>query len=123
MIKDLSFFGVTPRLTGEDSVGYCKLLKGIYEEVQPTDIFEQIWTRELADLTWETFRWRGLMVNLLNANEQEALQRVLRPLFGGLRLVDARVAGVALPDEGTWRCRRSATAPRKNWTDMGRHQS
>jgi hypothetical protein len=43
MIKDLAVFGFTPRLTGEDSVGYLKLLKGIYDEVQPTDIFEQIW--------------------------------------------------------------------------------
>jgi len=31
------------------------------------------------------------MVNLLNATEQEALQCVLRPLFGGLRLDEAEV--------------------------------
>ena len=89
MIQDLAFFGFTPRLTGEDPVRYFKLLKSIYDEVQPTGIFEQIWTRELADLIWETFRWRGLMVNLINATEQEALQCVLRPLFGGFRLDEA----------------------------------
>ncbi len=89
MIKDLAFFGFAPRLTGEDSVGYFRLLKSIYDEVQPTDIFERIWTRELADLIWETFRWRGLMVNLIIATEQEALQCVLRPLVGALRLEQA----------------------------------
>ena len=84
MIQDLAFFGFTPRLTGEDSRGYFRLLESIFDEVQPADIFERIWTRELADLIWETFRWRGLMVNLIIATEQEALQCVLRPLFGQL---------------------------------------
>ena len=89
MKQDLTFFGSSPLLAGEDFLKYDQLLQGIADHVQPADIFERIWTRELADLIWEKFRWRGLMVNLIIATEQEALQCVLRPLFGGFRLDQA----------------------------------
>ena len=89
MKKDPAFFGPSPLLKGEDPLKYDQLLQGISEHVQPADIFERIWTRELADLVWETHRYRGLLVSLINASEQQALERVLRPFFSGLRMPEA----------------------------------
>lgn len=89
MKQDLAFFGFSPLLTGEDPAKYHELLQAIFDYVQPADIFERIWTREIADSVWEKLRFHGLMVSLMNATEQQALERVLRPLFGGLRVLEA----------------------------------
>ena len=55
MKQDLAFFGFSPLLTGEDPAKYHELLQAIFDYVQPADIFERIWTREIADLVWEKF--------------------------------------------------------------------
>ena len=49
MKQDLAFFGFSPLLTGEDPAKYHELLQAIFDYVQPADIFERIWTREIAD--------------------------------------------------------------------------
>ena len=48
----------------------------------PTDIFEDIWVRDVVDLTLEVFRLRRLTANLMKANEYKGLSETLAPLVG-----------------------------------------
>ena len=72
--------GSSPLLTGEDPEQYSRLLQTLHDAVQPGDIFEQVWAREIADLMWEAWRYRGLLVRLMHVTEQKALERVLQGL-------------------------------------------
>ena len=60
-----SLFGPPPVLRSEDLAEYDALLAHVSKCVKPKDILEKIWIRDTVDLTWEVFRWRRLMTNLL----------------------------------------------------------
>jgi hypothetical protein len=67
----LSFFGPPSLLKGEDPDAYSQLRAGLTSYVVPSDFIEEIWAREVADLTWDIIRWKRLKVALLN----EAIER------------------------------------------------
>jgi hypothetical protein len=48
--------------------------------VQASDIFEEIWTRDIVDLTWEIFRYRRLKTSLIAAGVEETLTDILSSL-------------------------------------------
>ena len=50
----------------------------------PSDILEQIWVRDVVDLTWETLRLRRLKAQFLTATAHEGLAMVLGPLLGAM---------------------------------------
>jgi len=77
----LSLFGPPPVLEGEDSAAYDKLLESVSGAVKPTDIVEEIWCRDVVDLTWEIFRWRRLTTALFTAAAPDALTGVLAALM------------------------------------------
>ena len=79
-IADL--LGPPPVLLGEDAAKFAKILTRITASVKPTDAIEEIWARDVADLTWEVLRLRRLKVGLLLACAHAGLARVLRPLIG-----------------------------------------
>jgi hypothetical protein len=79
-IADL--LGPPPVLLGEDADRFAGILNRITVSVKPTDAIEQIWVRDVADLTWEVLRLRRLKVGLLLACAHAGLYRVLRPLIG-----------------------------------------
>lgn len=56
----ISIFGPPPLLEGEDENAYNELLAHVSGAVKPGDIIEEIWIRDIVDLTWEIFRWRAL---------------------------------------------------------------
>jgi hypothetical protein len=78
----LRLFGPSPIMEGEDITLYDDLLTRISTAVKPKDILEDIWVREVVDLTWETFRLRRLKWTLLTATAGEGLTKVLGPLIG-----------------------------------------
>ncbi len=78
-----SVLGPAPVLPGEDSRAYDELLARISSTVNPSDIFEEIWVRDIADLTWEIFRLRRHKTRLLEAAIPEALENTLAPLING----------------------------------------
>jgi hypothetical protein len=49
--------------------------------LKPADIFEEIWTRDIADLDWEVSRLRRLQATLMTATAYEGLQKILEPLI------------------------------------------
>jgi hypothetical protein len=72
--------GAPPLIQGESSAGYDQLLARICETLQPSDVLEQIWMRDIVDLAWEAFRLRRLKANLMAAAAHEGMAEVLRPL-------------------------------------------
>jgi len=71
----LALFGPPPLLEGEDAAAYDELLVRISGAVKPTDIFEEIWIREIVDLVWGAFRLRRLKANLMTAVHIRGSQR------------------------------------------------
>ena len=72
-------FGPPPLIAGERADDYNKLLDRISRDVKPTDTIEEIWVRDVVDLTWETFRLRRLKVRLLEVNLHKGLAIALEP--------------------------------------------
>src|SRR5271155_4059961 len=73
----LAPFGPPPLLQGEDKAAYGTLLARISSTVRPADILEEIWVRDIVDLSWDILRLRRLKVNLIAATAYEGLQIVL----------------------------------------------
>jgi hypothetical protein len=75
-------FGPAPLAEGEDASAYDELLLRISSAVRPADIFEEIWVRDIVDLTWEVLRLRRLKACLMTVGARRALELDLRPLVG-----------------------------------------
>jgi hypothetical protein len=78
----LALFDPPPLLEGEDTAAYDELLVRISGAVKPTDIFEEIWIRDIVDLVWEAFRLRRHKANLMTAVAHKGLKEILAPLIG-----------------------------------------
>jgi hypothetical protein len=72
--------GPPPLIVGESAAGYERLLAQVCEALQPSDVLEQIWTRDVVDLAWEVFRLRRLKASLMWAAAYEGMREVLTPL-------------------------------------------
>jgi hypothetical protein len=79
-LSRLSPFGPPPPLEGEDSMAYDELLARVSGDLKPNDFVEEIWIRDVVDLTWEIFRWRRLTTSLLTATMLYDLKSILVPL-------------------------------------------
>jgi len=77
-----ALFGPPPLFDEEDTKVYDQLLTQVSTTVMPADIFEDIWTRDIVDLTLEVFRLRRLTANLMKANAYKGLSETLAPLVG-----------------------------------------
>src|SRR5277367_5146495 len=53
-------FGPPPILAGEDAKAYHEMLDRVSGALGPTDFIEEIWVRDLVDVTWAMLRWRRL---------------------------------------------------------------
>jgi hypothetical protein len=81
LAEHTTLFGPPPLFDGEKEI-YDQLAIKISTAVTPADIFEDIWVRDVVDLTLEVFRLRRLTANLINANEYKGLTETLAPLVG-----------------------------------------
>jgi hypothetical protein len=59
-------FGPPPILEGDDSSAYNEMLDRLFGAVKPTDFVEEIWVRDLVDVTWAMFRWRRILAALMS---------------------------------------------------------
>lgn len=78
-----SAFGPPPVLEGEDSRAYEAFLKRVFEAVSPSDVIEQMWTRDFVDLSWRMRRYGALNVAVIKDAMPKALQEILAPLVDG----------------------------------------
>jgi len=76
----MALFGPPPLLEGEDSAAYDELLARISGTIKPGDVLEEMWVRDVVDLSWENFRLRRLKTNLLTANAHRGLKTVLESI-------------------------------------------
>jgi hypothetical protein len=74
-----TFAGPPPLLAGERAAGYDDLLARVCDTLQPSDVLEHIWIRDIVDLAWEVFRLRRLKVDLMSAAAWEGMAKVLEP--------------------------------------------
>jgi hypothetical protein len=76
----LPFLGSASLIAGEDPAAYDALLARMTATLRPSDILEEIWVRDLADLVWDAFRLRRLKSQLITASAHEGMTRVLEGL-------------------------------------------
>jgi hypothetical protein len=75
--------GPPPLIAGESAAGFDELLARVTATLQPSDVIEQMFIREIVDLVWEVHRMRRLKANLMASRAHEGMTHVLRPLLGG----------------------------------------
>jgi hypothetical protein len=63
-LSRVELFGSAPIIEGEEAEYYQELLKRVF--VAPADFIEEIWARDLADVTWSMFRLRRSLAAMLN---------------------------------------------------------
>ena len=72
----LAFLATAPLIAGEDTAAYDDLSTRMSRMLTPSDILEQIWVRDVVDLTWEVLRLRRLKAQFLTATAHEGLALV-----------------------------------------------
>src|SRR5262249_11241791 len=76
-----SIFGVAPILEGEDPTAYDALLAQISSAVKPADFIEDLWVRDVVNLTWEILRLQRLKISFLSSQIPHHLERALAALM------------------------------------------
>ena len=66
-LSRFNLFGPPPLLEGEDAAAYDELAARVFSAVGPTDFIDQIWARDLADVSWSLFRLRRIQAAFLSA--------------------------------------------------------
>jgi hypothetical protein len=74
-------FGPAALIKGENASVYNELLARVSGRLRPSDIFEEIWTREIVDLVWEADRWRQYLAKFLNSAVAGQLESMLERLI------------------------------------------
>src|SRR5262249_7648568 len=73
--------GPPPLIEGESAAEYEALLARVANALQPADVLEEIWIRDVVDLCWEVFRLRRLKAALMTSAAHEGMEQLLTPLF------------------------------------------
>jgi hypothetical protein len=87
-LEPSSLFGPPPLIAGEDLAGYDALHARLSAAVKPKDMLEQIWTRDVVDLTWEILRMRRFKATLLDSFMPDAVERLLAGPLGWVEAGD-----------------------------------
>ena len=74
--------GHRPLFAGEDAATYDSLLRRVSDVVKPADALEEIWLRDLVDLSWEVGRLRRAKAEFLNSSAHRGLRKLLDGLLG-----------------------------------------
>lgn len=77
----LRIFGPPPLHEGEDKEAYDALHRRLREAFVPTDIVEEIWIRDIADLTWESRRLRVLKAKLMEVTSARWIENALEKVM------------------------------------------
>src|SRR5215472_14881064 len=62
---------------GEDAATYEQLAAGIRAAVAPANLIEEIWARDVADLTWDVVRLRRLKAGLYTIGASDGMTQIL----------------------------------------------
>ena len=86
--------GPPPIMKGEDASIYDEIEGRYSAAVQPRDVIEEMWVRDLTDLTWEVIRLRKLKAKFIDNNYQAGLNAILKRVVGIIR-ASALISGWA----------------------------
>jgi len=78
--RRLAWLGPPPLFEGEDAAAYDELSARIAGAINPADIFEELWVRDIVNGDWQVSRLRRLQASLMRATAYEGLQKILEPL-------------------------------------------
>ena len=67
-------------VSGDDAPTYAQLAARIRAAVAPTNVIEEIWARDVADLTWDVVRLRRLKAGLFRVGASDGMAEVMRGL-------------------------------------------
>lgn len=81
-VRRLSF-GSPPVVSPDDLARYEELLARICAHVQPSDPIEEMYTRDVADLTFELVQYRNRKARILQGALPRALAEKLTPFMDG----------------------------------------
>jgi hypothetical protein len=76
------FFGRPPLLQGEDEAAYFGLLEKVRASVKPSDVLEEIATRDFVDITWEILRLRRMRQPLIDVECASIIKNAVSSRFG-----------------------------------------
>jgi hypothetical protein len=74
--------GHRPLFAGEDAAAYDSLLGRLSDVVKPADVIEEMWLRDLVELSWEVTRLRRTKAEFVNSSAHRGLRKLLDPLLG-----------------------------------------
>ena len=79
IIADASAVPLPPAslANGEDAATYAQLAARIRAAVAPANIIEEIWARDVADLTWDVVRLRRLKAGLFTIGAGDGMTQIL----------------------------------------------
>lgn len=80
-LKKSSLFGPSPLTEGEDARQYDELQTRFSATIKPKDFLEEMWTRDVVDLTWDILRMRCLKAGLLTSVMSEGVDKLLNQLL------------------------------------------
>lgn len=73
-----SIFGPPPLLDGEDELAYLDLVQRIRAAFKPQDVIDEMFARDVADLSWEMFRLRRVEANIRREAWRRAALQLIR---------------------------------------------
>jgi hypothetical protein len=74
--------GPPPLIEGEDGIAYNQLYRSMTEAVKPKDFIEEMWVRDIVDLSWDVLRLRRLKAKLLTYGTAAQVRGYLQNLCG-----------------------------------------
>jgi hypothetical protein len=75
-------FGKPPIMAGEDPSEYEQLIELVLADVQPQDLQEWLFARDIAHTEWELLRLRGMKVGMLHAMLPRAMNSLIADAQG-----------------------------------------
>ena len=81
--SDTGVLGPAILVAGESSEAYDGLHARIRAVVEPADMLEEIWVRDVTDLAWEVSRLRRIKAHLMQACAHEGVAKALSHLRVG----------------------------------------
>ncbi|WP_456684543.1 HNH endonuclease [Bradyrhizobium sp. P5_C11_2] len=81
-------FADRPLLPGENEEQYDALLRSIVQQVEPADVIEAIWVKDIVDLIWEAIRLRRWRGQILVQAQLKAVEELIAPGLHGTNPLD-----------------------------------
>jgi hypothetical protein len=71
-------------VNGDDAPTYAQLAARIRAAVAPANVIEEIWARDVADLTWDVVRLRHLKAGLFRVGASDGMAEIMRGMEGSI---------------------------------------